>query len=122
MFSVCFLFVSVYVLCHYFDTRADFVTGHFSVKNYNLSDHLFTAATLLVVAHIYFFSVAQQPNSGLGPPIVEVSRSHTIRHTHARARIHTHIRQVFSEQVISPSQRLLPTQHTINTRDEHPYP
>jgi hypothetical protein len=27
------------------------------------------------------FSVAQRPNSGLGHYIVEVSRSHTIRHT-----------------------------------------
>jgi hypothetical protein len=31
-------------------------------------------------------SVAQQPKSGLNRLIVEVSRSRTIRHTHARAR------------------------------------
>jgi hypothetical protein len=31
-----------------------------------------------------FFSVVQQPNSGLGRLIVEVSISHTIRHTHTR--------------------------------------
>jgi len=28
--------------------------------------------------------VAQRPNLGLGHLIVEVSRSHTIRHTHTR--------------------------------------
>jgi hypothetical protein len=28
-----------------------------------------------------FFIEAQQPNMGLGPLIVEVPRSHTIRHT-----------------------------------------
>jgi len=31
-----------------------------------------------------FLSVAQQQNSGQGRPIVEVSRSHTIRHTRTR--------------------------------------
>jgi hypothetical protein len=33
-------------------------------------------------AHFDFFSVVQRPNSGLGRLIVEVSRSHTPRHTH----------------------------------------
>ena len=32
--------------------------------------------------YVYFFSVAQQPESGLGRLIVKVSRSHTHRHTH----------------------------------------
>jgi hypothetical protein len=35
-----------------------------------------------------FFPVVQQPNLGLDCLIVEVSRSHTIRHTHT----HTHSR------------------------------
>jgi hypothetical protein len=33
-----------------------------------------------------FFSVAQQPNSGLGRLTVEVSASHTITHTHTHTR------------------------------------
>jgi hypothetical protein len=36
-----------------------------------------------------YFSVAQQPKSGLGRLIVEVSRSHTIRHTHTHKHTHT---------------------------------
>ena len=38
------------------------------------------------INNIIFFSVAQQPKAGFGRLIVEVSRSHTIRHTHT----HTH--------------------------------
>lgn len=49
---------------------------------------------------------------GTRPPL-EVSRSHSIRHTHLIDS---------SEQVISSLQRLLPTQHTTDTRDKHPYP
>jgi hypothetical protein len=30
----------------------------------------------------FFFSVVQQPKSGLDCPVVEASRSHTIRHIH----------------------------------------
>ena len=48
--------------------------------------------------------VALQPNSGPGRHTVEISRSHTIRHTRAR--------QDSSERVISSSQRPLPTQQT----------
>jgi len=33
------------------------------------------------------FSVTQQPNSGLGHLMVEVSRSHTVIHTHIYDRI-----------------------------------
>jgi hypothetical protein len=51
------------------------------------------------------FSVVQQPNSCLGRLFVEVSRSHTIRHTH------THTRWDSSEQVISFTQRPLPIQN-----------
>ena len=50
---------------------------------------------------------------GLGHLIVEVSRSHSIRHTHLIDS---------SEQVISSLQRLLPIQHTTDTSDKHPWP
>jgi hypothetical protein len=61
----------------------------------------------------FFFRDATAP---LGPRclIVEGSRSHKIRHTHTR--------QDSSEQVISSSQRPLPTQHTTNTGKRHPCP
>ena len=49
----------------------------------------------------------------LGHLTVEVSRSHSIEHTHL---INS------SEQVISSLQRLLPPQHTTDTRDKHPCP
>lgn len=39
-------------------------------------------------------------------------------HTHASA--HAHTRQDFSGRAINPSQMELPTQHTTNTRNEHP--
>ena len=53
--------------------------------------------------------MVQQPNSGIGHLIVEVSGSHTIKHTHPIE---------LQMQVISQEQRPLPTQHTIkhNTR------
>jgi hypothetical protein len=66
------------------------------------------------VTRLSFSSVAQQPKSGLGRFVVEVSRSHPITHTHTR--------QDSSERVISSTQRPLPTQRTTNTRDEHPCP
>jgi hypothetical protein len=55
------------------------------------------------------FYLAQQPNTGLGRLFCE-------SHTHTD----THTRQNSSEQVIGPSQRPLPTQHTANTGDRHP--
>jgi hypothetical protein len=61
-----------------------------------------------------FFSLALEPNSDLGPLIVEVSRSHTTRHTRTR--------QDSCERVISFSHRPLPAQHTVSIRDEHPCP
>jgi len=56
-----------------------------------------------------FFLLAElQPHSGLGRLVVEVSRSHTTRHTHTHARTcthkHTHTRKDSSEQAISTSQ------------------
>jgi len=40
-----------------------------------------TSGIAQIKIHLYFlFSVAQQPNSGLGRLTVEISRSHTIRH------------------------------------------
>jgi hypothetical protein len=54
-----------------------------------------------------------QALSSLGLPVVDVSRSHKIRHTH------THTRFDSSESV-SSSQRSLPAQHKTNTRDKDP--
>jgi len=49
---------------------------------------------------------------------------HTQLHTHTHTHIYIHkiknTRQVSSESVINSSQRLLPTQHTSNRRNEHP--
>jgi hypothetical protein len=41
------------------------------------------------VIGLTYFSVALRPNWGLGRHILEVSRSHTIRHTHARMHAHS---------------------------------
>jgi len=43
-------------------------------------------ATMYGVGKGFFFSVGQQHKLGLGRFLVEVSRSHTIRHTHTHAR------------------------------------
>jgi len=48
--------------------------------------------------------------------IFEMARTHTIKHKYT----HTHKRWNASEQVISSSQRPLPTQHATDTWDEHP--
>ena len=60
-----------------------------------------------------FVSVGQQPKFGSGRLIVEVSRPHK---THT----HTHTWYDSPKPVIGPSQWPLPTQHTSNTRYEHP--
>jgi len=54
-----------------------------------------------------FVSVAQQPNSGLDRLSFEVYRR-------------TNTQQDSSKQVIGLSQWPLPSQHLINTIDEHP--
>jgi hypothetical protein len=56
-----------------------------------------------------FFSVAQQPNSGLGRLVVKVSRSHTIRYTQPVGLPWT------SDQLIAEA-----ATYTTNTRDKHP--
>jgi hypothetical protein len=48
-------------------------------RNFTVIRDFFIATPHLM---IFYFSVAQQSNSGLGRLIVEVSISHTIRHTH----------------------------------------
>jgi hypothetical protein len=57
--------------------------------------------------YTYIFSAVQQPDSALGRLVVDVSTSHTIRHTQTR--------YDSSERVISPSQRPLTAQHSKNT-------
>ena len=60
---------------------------------------------------INYFSVAQQPNQDLGRLIVEVSGSHTIRHTY------THTRYDSSERVISPGVKVATyTRHNRHKR------
>jgi len=66
----------------------------------------------LVTKSLVFFFVAQNAGLTLVRLIVEVSRSHTIRHTHGR---------ISPERVISPSHIPLLTTQTTNTTDEHPY-
>jgi hypothetical protein len=74
--------------------------------------------SLLHSGHTDFFSMPQRHNSVPGSIIVQVSRSHTIKHTHTHT--HTHTRPVrllcTGDQ---PLQKLLPTQHTTNTRNEN---
>ena len=61
-----------------------------------------------ITVDLTYFSVNQQPHSGLDRLTVEVSKSHTIRHSWTR--------YDSSERVISPSQRPLSTQHTTKDR------
>ena len=64
-------------VCTYckWSSLCDFLSSPFTLQN-EFPPHL---------DFIYFF-VAQQPSSGLGRLPVDVSRSHTITHTHIRAR------------------------------------
>jgi hypothetical protein len=65
----------------------------------------------------FFPSAAQQPNSGPGRLILQVSRSHIItdKHTHKQT---NSVRLLYTSD--QPSQRPIPTQHTPNRRDKHP--
>jgi len=65
-------------------------------------------------------SVTQESNLGLWYLIVKVSRSRT--HTYTHTHTHTHTQQDCSEWVTISSQRPLTTQHTTDTRNEHPCP
>ena len=71
---------------------------------------------------IYIFSVAPQPIWDLGHLIVEVSGSHTIKHSHIQTHTHAHTYALYdsTERVISSSQRPLRTKHTADIRDEQP--
>jgi hypothetical protein len=62
------------------------------------------------------FIVVLKPKLDIGFVIIEVSKSHTIRHTHIQSHYDSSVR------VISCSQRPLSTRNTANTRDEHPCP
>jgi len=57
--------------------------------------------------------VAQQPNSSIGCPILEVSRSDTFRHMHPVGLLR------MRDQLVTED---MPTQHITNTRDENPCP
>jgi len=46
-------------------------------------NHVRLSITVIRGLRAFYFSVGQQPNLGLGPLIVEVSRSHRVRHTHS---------------------------------------
>jgi hypothetical protein len=56
----------------------------------------------------FFFPLALEPKSGLGRLTVDVSRSHTVRHTRPVG--------------LLPLQMSLPTKHRTSTGNEHPYP
>ena len=64
-------------------------------------------------AQYNYFPVAQQPKSRLGRLVLEISRSHTIRHTHTHP---VEVLRTNGKHVAETSTR------TTNTRDEHPYP
>jgi hypothetical protein len=57
------------------------------------------------------FSEAQEPNVGLGRLFIDVSRSHTIRHTHPVGLLST------SDQLVAEA-----TTYTTHTKDEYPFP
>jgi hypothetical protein len=59
----------------------------------------------------YHASLVQQPRSGLGQLIVEVPRTHTIRHTHSLGLLLT------NDQPVEEAPA-----YTTNTRDKHPSP
>jgi hypothetical protein len=89
------------------------LSNEISVKS-NLK-HLAPAGTTSNIINLSLytssFSVTQQPNSGLGHPLLRF-RDYTHTHTHTRLEP--------SERLISPSHRSLPTQRTTNTTEEHP--
>ena len=76
--------------------------------------------TIINLYQILLFSVAQQPNSDPGRLVVVVFRFNKIKHRQTHTHTHTHTRYDPSVQVISSSQKPLPTQHITNTMDEHP--
>jgi hypothetical protein len=101
--SVIFMFVTV--RCGYFER-------HLILNSMRRGDMQFKLELTNIFVVYIFFSVAQYSKSSLGRLVVEVCRSLS----DARAQWDS------SEWVISSSQRPLPTQHTIDTRDESPCP
>jgi hypothetical protein len=75
------------------------------------SNSIFLLLQQIFYVFLFLFSLAHQPNTGLGRLVVEPSRPHTIRHA---AGIY-----VSSERVINSSQTPLPTQHITNTKDKY---
>jgi len=59
---------------------------HTVQHKYAVTRFIFDISMLLGFDTEDYFFVAQQPNSGLGRLTVEVSGSHTIRHTHTHTR------------------------------------
>jgi hypothetical protein len=59
---------------------------HTVQHKYAVTRFIFDNSMLLGFDTADYFFVAQQPNSGLGRLTVEVSGSHTIRHTHTHTR------------------------------------
>jgi len=70
-----------------------------------------------------FFFVLLQALSSLDLPIVDVSRSHTIRHTHKHTNTHTHTLVLTPLKVwwARPKGRYLHNTKQTNTRDNNPY-
>ena len=73
----------------------------------------------LTHTHTHSLTHTDAPTHSLTHPLTH-SLIHSLSHTHTHTHTHTH--NDSSEQVISSSQRPLPTQHTTNTRDEYPRP
>jgi len=62
--------------------------------------------------------VVQQPNWGLGRLIVEVSRSHTIRHTHTQGRKPLDVDQLVTEATALNEIKYPCTQRYSNPRSQ----
>ena len=64
----------------------------------------------------YFFCVVPQSKSGLGLHMVEVSRSHTVRHTHTHTHTHTHPIWLLCTSIQIFSEAATYTTHNQNNR------
>ena len=65
------------------------------------------------------FSMAPQPKSGPSCFIVEISRSHTIRHTHTHTHTHTHIRTPLKKWSVRRRDYYLHTTHQTQETKVH---
>jgi len=82
--------------------------GHFKSSNFD-SKHILETGSAAVIFFFCGTTASFEPRS---PHLTFLDHTHT----------HTHTQIDESEILISLLQRVLPIQHTTNTRDEHPCP